>query len=539
MADFPAGPPDGRQGVEKNAQVLMFGGYLLAGFSLLSLEIIWGRMTALTLGSSVHSYTVTLASVMGGIFAGSFHGGKRSPTAAPPVFFLYLLLYSISSILVSFAFLYLSDLMFFAKFHLPVSFEVSFCLMYVAVFVLIFVPSFFAGAVFPIAVQRLVRDAGQAGVVTARLYMLNTLGAVAGCLLTGFVFVEYFGLKNSALLCGILPGVPSAAYFISRKHSAAALLSILALVSLAGAGAGLSFPVYPFSIYIQKRFQTPEQFCKIERDVRLLKSYENKYGIVKVLEDGKIRFLQINSKNESSLFAQDFPTQSMLAHLPYFYHPNPGGPLRFLNIGLGTGTTVRIASNLVKEVDCLEIDPNVYRAVTEFFFRDIDKNKNVRYIFKEARHFLGTTDRKYDIISMEPSYPTDITTASLLSRESFLSLKAHLHPDGIAAVYAPGHLLHERYTDGVLKTLAGVFPYMHIWNVGIGDVIFICALQPLRLTPDQILEKAAEQNPPGAIRFARRNEMIESIRQSADVPVYSDNRATLESAALRGFVRDL
>lgn len=540
---------------------LMSTGFFLAGFSLLSLEILWGRMTALTLGSSIHSYTITLASVMGGIFAGSRFGGLRSAAAHPPpavsrpwdtefpapdtvtsmspTFFFFLLFYSIAALLATFALLYLSDAMFFVKFHLPLPFGVSFYLMYVLVFFLIFIPSFFAGAVFPIAVQQMVRSASEAGLVTARLYMLNTLGAVAGSLLTGFVFAEFFGLKYSAMFCGILPGIPAIGYFLTGK-TPGALLPMIALFSLAGGGCALAFPVFPFSIYIQGRYHSPEEFFKTRNNIKLVKSYENRFGIVKVLEEGQTRFLNVDGKNESSLFNLDFPTQSMLAYLPFHYHPNSGAPLRFLNIGLGTGTTVRIASTLVHQVDCVEINPAVYDAVVECFFPDIDKNMNVRYIFKEARHFLLLTDSKYDMISMEPSYPTDVTTASLLTRECFLSLKDHLNADGIVCVYAPWHLLKEHYTDGVLKTLAGVFPYLHVWNVGAGDVIFICALNPIRTTPEEIKRKIAEENLGSAmkdvIRFAKRNDMIETIRQSKDIPVYTDDRVILETAASREFV---
>ena len=155
---------------------------------------------------------------------------------------------------------------------------------------------------------------------------------------------------------------------------------------------------------------------------------------------------------------------------------------------------------------------------------------------------MRLTDDKYDIISMEPSYPTDITTASLLSRECFISLKDHLNAGGIVSVYAPGHLLRERYTDGVLKTLAGVFPYIHVWNAGAGDVIFICALEPIRATPADIQRRVAEgaegEVLRDAIRFAARNRMIETIRDSDDIPVYTDDRVTLETAATREFLRN-
>ena len=47
---------------------LLFSCYFFIGFALLSLEVIWGRLTGLTLGSAIQAYSITLAAVMAGLF---------------------------------------------------------------------------------------------------------------------------------------------------------------------------------------------------------------------------------------------------------------------------------------------------------------------------------------------------------------------------------------------------------------------------------------------------------------------------------------
>jgi predicted membrane-bound spermidine synthase len=61
--------------------ILLYCCYFLIGFALLSLEVIWGRLSSLTLGSSIRAYSVTLAAVMAGLFLGTFHGSPISANA--------------------------------------------------------------------------------------------------------------------------------------------------------------------------------------------------------------------------------------------------------------------------------------------------------------------------------------------------------------------------------------------------------------------------------------------------------------------------
>jgi predicted membrane-bound spermidine synthase len=88
---------------------LLYGCYFLLGFALLSLEVIWGRLTALTLGSSIQAYSITLAAVMAGLFFGAFHGSRVSAHADIRRLFAYMIGFTLLAGVASISFVYLSE----------------------------------------------------------------------------------------------------------------------------------------------------------------------------------------------------------------------------------------------------------------------------------------------------------------------------------------------------------------------------------------------------------------------------------------------
>jgi len=66
------------------------------------------------------------------------------------------------------------------------------------------IPTFLMGTTIPVLTQALARDYESSHATHAAVYGLNTLGAVLGALLTGFVLIEHWGLPLTLLNTGIL-----------------------------------------------------------------------------------------------------------------------------------------------------------------------------------------------------------------------------------------------------------------------------------------------------------------------------------------------
>lgn len=120
-----------------------------------------------------------------------------------------------------------------------------------------------------------------------------------------------------------------------------------------------------------------------------------------------------------------------------------------------------------------------------------------------------------------------------------------LSQDGVLSLFIPLHVLGARYAEGVIKTMLTEFDHVQIWNIGSGsDIVVVAGQQPLDLSADEVVRKISEYkiNPLGdlgsALTYARRNSMLEQIKQSPDIPVYTDDLITLELAAIDGFLRE-
>lgn len=523
--------------------ILLYSCYFLIGFALLSLEVIWGRLSSLTLGSSIRAYSITLAAVMAGLFIGTLHGNRVSVSADIKRLFLYMIGFALLAGVTSICFVYLSEFLKFWRFSLSLSVKAAY---YVTIFqasLMVFLPAFFAGSVFPVAIQILVPDVEHAGRTAGFLYMMNSMGAIAGSLLTGFILIEYLGLKNSAIVCSILPAIPALLFFIFYRPATQAAVILVAMLSVIVGGAIAAYPQYPFSVYISQRYSSLQELERSSESRRTLKEYENSHGIVRVIQSGNLRFLQVNSKNESSFMNSDLPTQALLALLSRTYLQR--NPERLLDIGLGTGTTVWFAQKWAKEIDSIEINPDVYAAVSEYFFPQFKQARNINFITQEARYYLANNDKKYDIITVEPSYPTDAVTASLYTRESFLQYRRALNEEGVLSLFIPLHVIGTRYAEGVIKTLLTAFKHVQIWNISHGaDIVVVARQKPFILAPDKVLEKISEYKIGSLgdlgleLTYARRNSMLEYIKQSPDIPIYTDDVITLEVGAVDGFLTE-
>ena len=97
------------------------------------------------------------------------------------------------------------------------------------------------GAAFPFAVSAAAHDTERVPVDVARVYVLNTVGAIAGALTGSFLLVPLLGLQRSIVLGGILligAGVLVALALTSRT----AVRAAVATLGLGLAAAGLSLP---------------------------------------------------------------------------------------------------------------------------------------------------------------------------------------------------------------------------------------------------------------------------------------------------------
>ena len=151
-----------------------------------------------------------------------------------------------------------------------------------------------------------------------------------------------------------------------------------------------------------------------------------------------VRNFHVSGKIEASSEPQDMRLQRMLGHLPALVHPEPKS---VLVVGCGAGVTAGsfMAYPSVKRIVICEIEPLIPRVVARHFGLE---NHNVvgdkalasglvEIVYDDARHYILTTDEKFDVITSDPINPWVKGAATLYTEEYFNLCKRRLAPGGV------------------------------------------------------------------------------------------------------------
>jgi spermidine synthase len=161
-------------------------------------------------------------------------------------------------------------------------------------------------------------------------------------------------------------------------------------------------------------------------------------------------------KVQASSEPQDMRLQRMLGHITTLVPKNPN---KVLVIGCGAGVTAGAVSvdPLVKDQTIAEIEPLVPQVVSKYFSEHnfaVVQNPKVKVHLDDARHYLLTTNEKFDAVTSDPLDPWVKGAATLYTREFFREVKAHLNPGGVVTLFVQ---LYES-TEEAAKSEGGDVP---------------------------------------------------------------------------------
>jgi len=178
--------------------------FVLSGAAGLVYEVVWSKQIAYLLGSSLHSVAVVVAAFLGGLALGArFLGGPLSRSGDPGRRYAVLEFAVAGSGLLILPLLRALDPAVGQLYRSLGGEGIAFMLARVVLlFIVLVPPAALMGATLPVLVARCERGALGAGL--AWLYALNTLGAVAGSLLGGFLLLPGWGLTLSTFAAAAL-----------------------------------------------------------------------------------------------------------------------------------------------------------------------------------------------------------------------------------------------------------------------------------------------------------------------------------------------
>ncbi|HYF08465.1 MAG TPA: fused MFS/spermidine synthase, partial [Acetobacteraceae bacterium] len=202
----------------------------------LVVEIVAGRLLAPYVGMSLYTWTAIIAVVLGGFSLGHWWGGAlagpRCDRRIGHLRLAWILAGCAGTSLLAVPALRIVAPFLDAEGVSPIAAILGFA---VAGF---FLPSLLVGAVSPIVTKLAVEEAppGGMGRVLGRLFALSALGAIAGTVGAGFLFVAWIGSSGTMLACAVAYGLLAALHaLLAARADAAMALAALAVIGPAGA----------------------------------------------------------------------------------------------------------------------------------------------------------------------------------------------------------------------------------------------------------------------------------------------------------------
>ncbi len=183
--------------------ILLF--FFFSGATALIYEVVWSKYLSLILGSTIQAQTVVLAVFMCGLALGNRLFGRWADRLRQP-----LAAYGFIEILVGvyallFAFFYrVADNLFISVGSHLLTHSTSLLLVKGSLSAaLLLIPTILMGGTLPLMAAWLRKSATEAGRRTALFYAINSLGAVFGAALAGFVLVQQLGMHATINIAAV------------------------------------------------------------------------------------------------------------------------------------------------------------------------------------------------------------------------------------------------------------------------------------------------------------------------------------------------
>jgi spermidine synthase len=356
-------------------------------------------------------------------------------------------------------------------------------------------PACLWGASFPLALMAVACRGQDPGRLVGGVYAANTIGAIAGALAFSLLLIPAIGTAGAER---VLIGLAAAAALVAlmpllRPAPATARLGgAAALVAAMGVAGWLAWSVTPvpwvvvaFGRYTASWLaksapgivkDVPEEPGAAEVFCTYVGEGTNSSVAVTVSAEG-VRSFHSAGKIQASTQPFDMRIERMLGHIPALLHKKPESVLVVAS-GAGVTAGTFLLHPDVKRIVICDIEPLVPTVVTPMFgaenYHVVDgiarenphtvNGKQVEVIYDDGRHFLRTTQKKFDIISSDPVDPWVKGCAALSTVEYYQMCRDHLNPGGSVCIWFP---INEGSLDAAksgIATFFQVFPHGILWS---------------------------------------------------------------------------
>jgi spermidine synthase len=494
----------------------------VSGFVTISTQVSWTRILTMIIGSSTYAFSIVVALFLIGLAGGAWLVGRKDRAARLRKAIMIVEAVTAISLLLS---LYVLNRIPGLLIELGLRLQVSswaglLALQILSAALLIFLPALLMGMVMPLVLVW-ASNQSQGATRVGRTYAVNTVGAIAGAFVTGFVLIPKTSIRFTLLLAATLCVFVAALAYKPRRLEPAVgrgiaigLVPVIVVVLFVLAPrmnlADLSIGAYDSLVRVlaQTREGTTDETQSSGPNIHKLLMYrEGPTATVTVRQDQDVVSLGINGRTNASDSNFDMPTQVMLGQLPMLIAPQRNNGLI---IGYATGVTVgAMLQSPIQSVTCVELEPATVDGSR--FFEHVNNrpldDPRTQLIIDDARTYLRVSPARYDVIVSEPSHPWVPGVANLFTQEFFELGRSRLSEQGIFVQWVQIYQLSTESLRSVLATYHKVFPHVLVFRVG-GlsrgkDLLLVGSNQPLKL--DQLAERIADQRMANELRRVNLN----------------------------------
>jgi spermidine synthase len=503
--EYDGSPDEGGRIIRAPGAWAIYTAIGLSGLTALGSEVLWTRTLSLLFGATTYTFSLILAVFLFGLGIGSSVGaGIAARTLRPRLALGWC------QLLLCAAMAWTSYMLTDSLPYWPINPSINdssakiwytFQLDIVRAMWAMLPAALLWGASFPLALASVAEGRKDPARLVGGVYAANTLGAIAGAVGGSLLLTIWLGSQKSQQAMIIISAISALLVLDAALVEAASKkrrMQLAGTLLLAGAMAGavlLARTVngVPGDLVAYGRYTATRAG---EGEIIYMGEGWNASVAVTRLSDGVLNYHNAG-KVQASSEPQDMRLQRMLGHLTTLIPKNPANALV---IGCGAGVTAGAVSidPAVKSLTIAEIEPLVPSVASKYFSEhnfSVVTSPKTRIHIDDARHYLMTTDEKFDAITSDPLDPWVKGAAMLYSREFFETVKQRLNPGGVVTLFVQ---LYESNTEAVkseVATFLEAFPNGMIFgntNQGAGyDMVLLGQVEPTVINLDEIQAKLA------------------------------------------------
>ena len=417
-----------------------------SGFLVLAMEVLWSRMIMLVSDNSSYAFSLVLIIFLAALAVGAWLAGRLQKHVQDIRLLLGLIFSVVGLVLccVPWLFYFMTDGL------TPLDFGGGWWSYLISLASLIIMLTFPVAVVTGVILP-LLMDTTR-GARLGQLLAVNTVGAVLGSMIAGFVLLDVLGLWRSIYLLAALATLIGLT-LVWRSRPRVSIEIVLPAFSLGLLAFILSQDPVPL--------QAP---ITLAEDEQVIEITETGHAVVSVVQSQNDLQFRVNNAYTVGT-ARGRMTAAWMGHLPLLLHPEARS---VLFLGMGTGVTAAAAlEHPVEQITVCELIPALF-TLSEKHFGDyvgaLHQDRRVIRYAGDGRILFRTKLSKQDLVIADLFVPWKSGVGTLYSREHYARVRDRLNETGMFVQWLPLFQMSETEVGSVVRTLQEIFPQVTLWR---------------------------------------------------------------------------